>query len=53
MLFAAVPEYKIDLPSSWMIGHSEKEQKAQDAVRRIGVLMAACSTKYGLRSLKL
>ena len=34
MLFAAVPEYKIDLPSSWMIGDSEKEQKAQDAAQQ-------------------
>jgi phosphoglycolate phosphatase-like HAD superfamily hydrolase len=28
MLFAAVPEYKIDLPSSWMIGDSEKDMEA-------------------------
>ena len=46
MLFAGVPEYKIDLPSlRWMISEFRERyggwQKGRMGIRRIGVLMAA------------
>jgi D-glycero-D-manno-heptose 1,7-bisphosphate phosphatase len=49
MLFAAANEHEVDLPSSWMIGDSEKDVEAGRSAgcRTIRIVRAAASTDGG------